>query len=266
VLFQEVSVRGLLASVLISGCLVLLVAVGFLVWWKRYVVSAWRWLFLGAGVWFVGVVLKFVVANYANAPILTTIESVLGRSGYLTLGSAYIGLLTGVFEIGITLAFAWTIRRMSESADIGLSIGLGAGLVEAVLIGSSSIGSWVMVTAGTEQSGVIIGTLVQAATATPLLWLISAVERVIAILCHTSSRMLVLFSVAGRRQRYFWAGFLLMTALDVIAGYFHLAGLINKISTWWVELLLVPFAILSVLIIRWMRQQWRNSVLPVADP
>jgi hypothetical protein len=52
-----------------------------------------------------------------------------------------------------------------------------------------------------------------------------------------------------------------MTALDAIAGYVHLAGLINKISLWWVELVLLPFAIISILIIKWGRKRWLNTNL-----
>jgi len=91
---------------------------------------------------------------------------------------------------------------------------------------------------------------------TPFLWLIGSVERIIAILCHTSSRALVLFAVAQHKARYFWAGFFILTAIDAVAGYVHLAGLINKVSTWWIELLLLPFAVGSVFIIKWCYENW----------
>jgi uncharacterized membrane protein YhfC len=257
--FREISTQAVLVSILISGCLVLLVVFGIVAWWRKNTKVSWRWLFVGAGVWFVGVILKFVVANYANATVLATIDSSMSRLGYLVLGSGYIGLLTGVFEIGITLVFALLIKHMWENAPHALSVGLGAGLVEAMLIGFSSVGNYFMVVAGSAHSDAILNALTQAAAVTPLLWLISPVERCIAILCHTSSRMLVLFCVARHKPRYFWAGFLLMTMLDALAGYFHLAGLLNKVSTWWVELLLVPFAIISILIIKWILKRWQDT-------
>jgi uncharacterized membrane protein YhfC len=205
--------------------------------------------------------LKFVVATFANGPVLDGIDSLVGKVGYLMIGSAYIGLLTGVFEIGITLGLALLVQRMYESADRALSVGLGAGLVEALLIGLSSLANYFMVMAGSGHGDAILAALVQAAAATPALWLVSPVERFIAILCHMSSRFLVLFALAKHRARYFWFGFLLMTALDAIAGYVHLAGLINKISLWWVELVLLPFAIISILIIKWGRKRWLNTNL-----
>ena len=256
--FQEISRSASLFSLLLSGCLVILLTVGITLWWKKYIQTSWRWLLVGAGAWFVGVIFKFVVAYFANAPVLEMIKSILGNAGYLTLGSVYVGLLTGVFEIGMTLAFALLIKGMYENAKHALSIGLGAGLVEALLIGFASIGNYLMVIMGTSNSDAISGALAQAAIVTPLLPLISPVERIIAILCHASSRVLVLFALAQRRQRFFWAGFLILTAIDAIAGYFHLSGLISKISTWWVELLLIPFAAISIPIIIWCFRNWRK--------
>jgi len=257
--FQEISTSASLFSLLLSGCLVVLLTMGITLWWRKNIRASWRWLLVGAGVWFVGVIFKFVVAYLANAPILEMIRSMLGNTGYLTVGSVYIGLLTGVFEIGMTLVFALIIKRMYENAQHALSIGLGAGLVEALLIGCASIGNYLIVITGTPNSDAIMGALARAAIVTPLLPLVSSVERIIAILCHTSSRVLVLIALAQRRQRLFWAGFLILTAIDAIAGYFHLSGLIGKISTWWVELLLIPFALISIPIIRWCLRNWRKT-------
>jgi uncharacterized membrane protein YhfC len=258
VCFREMTKAGSLLSLLVSGCLVVLVTLVILLWWRRNIEASWKWLLLGAGVWFVGVVFKFIVAMIANTPVLELLESSLGHTGYLALGATYIGLLTGVFEIGITLAFAFLIRGMYKDADRALSIGLGAGLVEALLIGFSSIGNYLTVATGAANSDVIMNALTQAVATTPLLWLVSPIERIIAILCHTSSRILVLYGVMRHKYRYFWAGFLILSAIDVLAGYFHLAGLINKISLWWIELALLPFAALSIPIIIWCYRHWQD--------
>ncbi len=257
--FSEIPSNQLLVSLLVSGCLVVLLTIAIAGWWKKQIDTPWRWLFMGAGIWLVGVIFKFVVAWLANAPVLAALESWLGNIPYLALGSLYIGLLTGIFEVGITAVFALLIRKMWESPQNALGVGLGAGLFEALLIGLSLIGSFVMVVTGSSSSDAITGALAQAATVTPFFWLISSVERLIAILCHTSSRLLVLFAIAHRKQRYFWAGFLILTAIDAIAGYFHLAGLINRVSTWWIELLLLPFAVVSIPVIRWCIRHWRGT-------
>ncbi len=259
IVFREISRAASLLSLLISGCLVVLITLVILLWWRRNIEASWKWLLLGAGVWLVGVVSKFIVAMIANTPVLSLLQSALTQTGYLAFGAVYIGLLTGVFEIGITLAFALLIRAMYRDRDRALSVGLGAGLVEALLIGFSSIGNYVAVQAGVADSDAIMAALAQAVAVTPLLWLVAPIERIIAILCHVSSRMLVLYGVMAKKYRYVWTGFTILTLLDAIAGYFHLAGLINKISLWWIELLLVPFAILSMYIIKWCYKCWQDS-------
>jgi uncharacterized membrane protein YhfC len=214
---------------------------------------SFRWLALGGGVWVAGVVLKFLFAAAFNDPILASLDAVLGRTGYISAGSIYIGLLTGVFEIGITLVFAFLIKEMYQSYQKGISIGIGAGVLEALLIGLSQIGYFVMISSGQVQAD---PSLVTVAATTPVWWLTGPVERLIVILCHTSSRALTLLAVAKKRYIYFWTGFLMMTVIDAIAGYAHLAGLLGKISVWWIELTLLPFAIISIPLILWCIDHW----------
>ncbi|KPK64860.1 hypothetical protein AMJ83_01440 [candidate division WOR_3 bacterium SM23_42] len=254
--FSEISRQSLQSTLLVSGLLVVLITIFIVLWWKKSLQTSWKWLLIGAGVWFVGVLFKFVLAYLANAPVFAFIKSSLGHTGYLILGSTYIGLLTGIFEIGMTLVFALLIRGIYDNPRRALSVGLGAGVVEALLIGLSSLGSYVTALTGAVNSAAMMSALSQAMVVTPFLWLIGSVERIIAILCHTSSRALVLFAVAQHKARYFWAGFFILTAIDAVAGYVHLAGLINKVSTWWIELLLLPFAVGSVFIIKWCYENW----------
>ena len=70
--------------------------------------------------------------------------------------------------------------------------------------------------------------------------------------------------MARRRAIYFWHGFLLMTAIDAIAGAAYLTGAVTFRSLWWIELAILPFAIISVPILRWCLHQWPAE--PVAAP
>ncbi|UCF69756.1 MAG: YhfC family intramembrane metalloprotease [candidate division WOR-3 bacterium] len=256
--FREIPRSAMLFSLLVSGCLVVLLTAAITVWAKRHLSISWKWLLVGAGTWVVGVIFKFVTAYFANAPLLQIIKSSFGDFCYAPLGGVYIGLLTGVFEIGMTLVFALLVRQMLEKPEYALGVGLGAGLIEALLIGLSSVGSFVTAMVGATGSNAITGAVAQAAVLTPFIWLISSVERMIAVACHASSRTLVIFAVAHRKQRYFWTGFLILTLIDSIAGYYHLSGLINKVSSWWIELLLLPVAVVSIPIIKWCFRKWQN--------
>lgn len=258
--FTEISFSMTVTSTVVSGILMMVIALVFMIMWKKHSGIALKWILLGGGIWAVGIFLKFVFAFMLNQPILEWVESVFGKAGYLGIGSIYIGVLTGVFEIGITLVFALFIKGMYESYERGIGIGIGAGGIEALILGLSQIGNSLLILSGYTGSDSIVAAIAQALASTPLLWLVGPVERIIAILCHTSSRALVLIAVVKRRHIYFWAGFLVMTAIDAIAGYAHLADVLNKISMWWIELALLPFALISIPVILWCVKNWKTDI------
>lgn len=227
-----------------SGGGMVLVALASIGLWKVWSKAKWRWFWVGAAVWTVGVALKFAWAIPLNGPILGALKGSLPHAVYLAAGSVYVGLLTGVFEIGITLAAALIWKRMALDANRAVAVGVGAGAFEALLVGLVTVAS-------------IAGPLLGAA----LVWLVGPVERVIAILCHTSSRALVLMSVATRRWILFGWGFLLLTAVDAIAGYALLSGDLGRVSTWWIEAAIAPFAVASVPVLFWCLRRW-----PAASP
>ena len=97
------------------------------------------------------------------------------------------------------------------------------------------------------------------------MWLIGPVERVIAILCHASSRTLILLGVVHRRRMIIVWGFVLFTLLDGIAGGVHVSGKLGTFSPWWVELALLPFALVSVPILRWCYKKYRIESCPSGE-
>src|SRR5262249_60634397 len=76
----------------------------------------------------------------------------------------------------------------------------------------------------------IVPDLQHAISLTPLYWLAGPVERIMAILCHASSRALILLGVSKRRYELALWGFLLFTLLDGMAGAFPVAALLVTIS------------------------------------
>jgi hypothetical protein len=238
------------------------VALAALVVWRLQSGAQWRWFWVGAGVWTVGVAMKFAFAIPLNGPILRSLDYLLPRAGYLAVGSIYIGALTGVFEIGVTLIAALIWKAMARDATRGVAVGVGAGSFEAALIGLASLSAVVAAMVGPAPLRESLFSSASAAKSMTLFWLVGPVERVIAILCHTSSRALVLWGVArGRVWGPFAAAFLIMTAIDTVAGYSHLAGVLSKISAWWIELAIAPAAIVSIPIILWCVRHW-----PVPSP
>ena len=60
-------------------------------------------------------------------------------------------------------------------------------------------------------------------------------------------------------------GFVLFTLLDGIAGGVHVSGKLGTFSPWWVELALLPFALVSVPILRWCYKKYRIESCPSGE-
>lgn len=267
----DVTVRAGGLSDLQRVYLILLSAVGMIVVactaigaWRFWSHVPWRWFWVGAAVWTVGVAVKFAWAIALNTPILGAMKASLPHPLYLALGSIYVGLLTGVFEIGVTLIAGLIWPAMTRDATRGVAVGVGAGAFEAMLLGLGVLAGAVaaIVTSGQTQER-ILAAMIGTAGATPLVWLVAPVERVIAIACHVASRALVLVGIA--RRRWFWpftVAFLLMSAIDAVAGYVHLSGVMAGISPWWIELAIAPAAAASIPLLIWSIRQWPTPDQP----
>jgi hypothetical protein len=82
---------------------------------------------------------------------------------------------------------------------------------------------------------------------------------VISILAHTAARVLVLRAVAGRRWLGFWAGFGWLSAVDLLAGVALLTGMTTSGSLWLIELMILPFGMLSVPLTCWAVRRWPTT-------
>jgi hypothetical protein len=223
-----------------------------------------RWFFAGAGIWVVGVALKSAWAVGPHESVLAFLENSVPRLVYLIAGSLYIGGLTGVFEIGTTLAAALIWRSLSRTAARAMAVGIGAGAIEAIVVGVAGAGVALALMLNIPDMEDVREGLATIGP-TSAWWLIGPAERVIAVLCHTGSRVLVLLAVARGRPSLFWYGFLLLTGVDAVAGYVHIGGLLESVNPWWVELALLPFALLGVAAVHRCVRGWPR-VEEAAEP
>ena len=95
----------------------------------------------------------------------------------LIVGSIYVGLLTGVFEIGITLVAALIWKQMARDAARGVAVGVGAGAFEALLLGIAAVAA--ALTALSNPSSDVaaaMGGAASMASMTPLFWMVGTVE------------------------------------------------------------------------------------------
>ncbi|GMV99983.1 MAG: hypothetical protein AMXMBFR84_11220 [Candidatus Hydrogenedentota bacterium] len=254
-----------LTPYLFSGALMIAVAACVLIGWRFGTGAAWRWFALGALTWFVAMLGKVVSAWIFHPLLLPILSENLSYAFYMVAGSIYIGALTGVFEVG----FVWVLGRLIPNAfrhrSAAIAVGVGAGAVEAFLLGAGMVLGYAA-SLGSEQVHSQLSAMLHGSyELNPVGWAIAPVERVLAIACHVGSRALVFYGLATGRGRYFWWGFLLLTAIDVVAGYVHLSGFMQLHSTWWVELALLPFALVSIVITRALYATWPSPSVSATE-
>ncbi len=254
---QEVDWR----LVAIPGAGMILVAALSIALCKGWAGSKFRWMWVGAGLWFVAVALKLVCAILANQSIFALLERSLSHFWYVALGSMYVGVSSAVFEIGLTFVAVMIWRDLGRSADRAIGIGVGAGAFEAALLGVSSAASAVVLYMGLPGSDEIGKALQASSVHASALWLVPIVERVLAISCHASSRALVLLGVTHRKPLMILAGGAIFAYIDSVAGFAHLSGALTTHSVWWIELAILPAALVSIPVLRWC-----SRVFPIKSP
>lgn len=106
------------------------VAIGPVAWrWRR---SAKSMFGFGAAAWFVTVALKVAWALPMNQLVHDGLAAHLPSALAKGIFDGYVGMLTGVFEVGLLFALARSVRRLREtSAGDALAFGLGFGGIEA---------------------------------------------------------------------------------------------------------------------------------------
>jgi hypothetical protein len=236
----------------------MLVAVVAVWYWHRVAGVSARWYGIGAGLWTVAVLVKVLIGFVSNPIVIGFLKSRLPHALFVAAGGFYLGVESSVCEIGLTLLAGLLWKELGRDARRAIATGVGAGAFEALLLGiaaTAGVVAWLAGAPGTEGLG---GELQKAAT-TSLFWLLGPVERVTAIICHASSRGLVLLGVRYGRAAMIALGFLIFTMLDGVAGAVILSGLMGAISSWWFELAFSVFALVSLPLLSWMFRRWGDA-------
>jgi hypothetical protein len=241
---------------LASGLGMILVALVAVWSWRRLAGVPARWFWVGAGLWTVAVLVKVVIALLTNPAVLGFLRSHLPHAGFVAVGGLYLGMESSACEIGLTLLAALRWRQLGHDAGRAIAVGVGAGAFEALLLGLASIVGVVAWLAGLPGTEVVGEKLREGAATTPLFWLAGPVERVTAIICHAATRGLVLLGVRHGRLGMIAAGFLIFTLLDGVAGAAQLSGMLGTLSTWWIELAVGVFALISLPLLGWMSRRY----------
>ena len=92
------------------------------------------------------------------------------------------------------------------------------------------------------------------------------VERVIAILIHAFSCLLIVYAVQVKAWKWFWVSFSYKTAVDALAGFIHLTYGLERatgstLAVWLTEFAFLPFAIGGAWGVWLFRNRWKGPPL-----
>jgi hypothetical protein len=241
---------------LVSAAGMMLVAVAAVVFWRRLTRLRYRWFWVGAALWAIAVAIKFGIAIPTNGPIYKSLSQSFSPAAFVAAGGLYGGVQSSLCEIGLTWLAVLVWRDWGRDADRAIGIGVGAGAFEAFLLGLAAAMVVAAAFSGANEAQNIRQQIDAVADVSPVFWLIATAERIIAILCHASSRALVLLGTFHRRPWMVFWGFVIFTYIDSVATAAHLTGKLGTFSMWWIEFALAPAALISIPILWWCYSRW----------
>ncbi|MFB0553670.1 MAG: YhfC family glutamic-type intramembrane protease [Phycisphaerae bacterium] len=249
--FRRPSVgREILKNVvgLLPTKLMVLVGLGSIIICKRCWKAPWRLFGIGVLLWIISVAAKFAWAFLTNKPVGSTLHTILPPLPADLIFWAYLGLLTGIFECGIFLPLAKYIRQKKWTWNYAASLGVGFGAVEAVAAAIALAASARM------QSHINLGLDAPS--------FIGPVERLITLVVHTASVVMIIYALTNRKWAWFIASFLYKSGIDAVAAFVLLSGIgFLKTHLWFVELcLFAPFAFAGLCLLLVLRRLWQLQI------
>jgi len=261
------SVDVLSIILLLPGLVIVLISMASILIWRSASRVEVRWFGVGAALWVAAVLLKLGCGLLINASVIGCLRYGLRPPYFIPAAGAFIGVESCAFEIGGTWIAARLCPRLGRDAGRAIAVGVGAGAFEALVLSLLLLLGALALLVGVEDAGEARQVIQTSAAVTPLVWLVWPVERLIALLCHASTRALVLLGVAKGRPSMVLCGLLLFAWTDGLAGSFLVAGSHRSQSIWWLELAVLPGALVSIAILHWCYRRWPGRVeAEVAQP
>lgn len=228
---------------LLSGIGMLLVAVGFVFYGVRHSFS-WLYLCWGGLAWIITVTFKFAIALKLNNLVQQLLIDILPYSLAMLSLYIYIGLLTGIFEVGFTYLILKFTRLGKAGWQKALAFGVGFGAVEALLLGVISLAS---VIPALMSPDLIAITTLQSISRLNNIWqgMAPVWERFFVVWIHIFSNALLFHSVNKQQRRWFGVAFIYKTLIDSVAAYGQIVGLDTLWQLWSIEIFVAIWGILG---------------------
>lgn len=227
--------------------------------------------------WLLGAAGFFVTQILIRVPILTVLQTqswfVSFSRNHLFLYAFILAFTAGLFELAGRFAVAWLMRK-NLTWNRSLAAGLGHGGIEAMLIvGMTYVNNLAYI--AMINTGAFNGVLAQAAgmgvdisalemirdqliTASPALFLLGGLERVLTMIGHAAMSVLVCRGVARKKPVVHLLACLgIHTFIDLTAGL----SLVLPQNTLYTVIysILAAVAAVSLLILRNIRRRWKEE-------
>ena len=229
--------------------------------------------------WLLGAAGFFITQILIRLPILTVLQSqswfLAFSQNHLFLYAFSLAFTAGLFELAGRFAVAGLMRK-NLTFRRSLAAGLGHGGIEAmVLIGMTYVnnliyiaminsGAFDTVIAQTAAMGVDTASLElirnQLLGTSPALFLLSGLERLLAMTAHTAMSMLVCYGVASKKPLPCLLLCLgIHTLIDLTAGISLLTDRLSQTAIYVIiYLILAAVAAVSLFLIRQLHRRWQD--------
>ncbi|HEY9075896.1 MAG TPA: YhfC family glutamic-type intramembrane protease [Anaerolineaceae bacterium] len=218
-----------------------------------------KYIIWGALLWLGTVALKLFWALMVNNTLYTILTSALPNWIGKIIFYIYVGLLTGIFEVGITYLFLRKNPLGRATWGNALAFGIGFGAVEAGLLALSPLVMAILAVAAPEQ---VPFSMLQALGATRnIFYGIAPVwERFFTVWVHIFCNVLLFYAVLKKEPRAFWFSFLFKTLIDVAAAYGQVSGLQTLGKIWMLEGIVAAFGAAGWLGTHWLARRYPEPV------
>jgi Predicted membrane protein len=185
--------------------------------------------------------LTFIASQVLHIPFLYGLTAMFKNgtlpsppeSWSLIFNAVLLGLLAGIFEETARYILFKYITKNSRTWEDGITIGLGHGGIEAIILGILTITTLVQMIAMKDITalsalGLPADQLEIAKTQVTVYWAQSSVipffgfiERSSAICLHLGLSVLVMYSIVSGQRKWFWFALLWHAFVDALAVYLY---------------------------------------------
>jgi uncharacterized membrane protein YhfC len=235
------------SAAILPSLSMLFVGLAVLLLWKNKFKTKTKIILWGAIAWVASILVKSAVSILLNQSLYNTLMPVEPYGPIIFY--IYIGLLTGIFEIFIPMYIILRKRGLLQALgdrNSQLGFGITFGCTEAVILGIVGMLSFAMVASLGVDAPAAVSDLYSKSTSVYLVnSFYSGLERLLAIVIHVFSTMLIFFYIFRKKILYLASAIIYKTFVDGVTAFFLLSPIVFTLEV--VEAFFGVIALVSII-------------------